>query len=40
MVAAGSLPSGNTDHVGLAILGLLLYAARLPVQFPQARFCL
>ena len=37
---AGSLPSGNTDHVGLVVLRLLLYAARLPAQFPQARVCL
>ena len=40
MAAAGSLPSGSTDHVRLNILGLLLRAAGLPTQYPQARFCL
>ena len=40
MAAAGSLPSGSTDHVRLTILGLLLRAAGLPAQYPQARFCL
>ena len=40
LAAAGSLPSGSTDHVRLTILGLLLRAAGLPAQYPQARFCL
>ena len=40
LAAAGSLPSGTTDHVRLTILGLLMRAAGLPAQFPQARFCL
>ena len=40
VAAAGSLPSGSTDHVRLTILGLLLRAAGLPAQYPQARFCL
>ena len=40
MAAAGSLPSGSTDHVRLTILGLLLRAAGLPAQYPQAKFCL
>ena len=40
MAAAGSLPSGSTDHVRLTVLGLLLRAAGLPAQYPQARFCL
>ena len=40
LAAAGSLPSGTTDHVRLTILGLLLRAAGLPAQYPQAKFCL
>ena len=40
LAAAGSLPSGSTDHVRLTILGLLLRVAGLPAQYPQARFCL
>ena len=40
LAAAGSLPSGTTDHVRLTILGLLLRAAGLPEQYPQAKFCL
>ena len=40
LAAAGSLPSGNTDQVRLTILGVLLRAAGLPEQYPQARFCL
>ena len=40
LAAAGSLPSGSTDHVRLTILGLFLRAARLPEQYPQARFCI
>ena len=40
LAAAGSLPSGSTDHVRLTILGLLLRAAGLPEQYPQARFCI
>lgn len=38
--AAGSLPSGTTDQVRLTILGIVLRAAGLPEQYPQARFCL
>ena len=40
LAAAGSLTSGTTDRVRLTILGLLLRAARLPAQYPQAKFCL
>ena len=38
--AAGSLPSGTTDHVRLTILSILFRAAKLPAQYPQAQFCL
>ena len=40
LAAAGSLPSGSTDHVRLTILGFLLRAAGLPAQYPQAQFCI
>lgn len=40
IAAAGSLPSGTTDQVRLTILGIVLRAAGLPEQYPQARFCL
>lgn len=39
MAAAGALPSGTTETVRLTILGILLRAAGLPEQYPQARFC-
>lgn len=38
--AAGSLPSGNTDHVRLNVLSIVYRAAGLPAQYPQAKFCL
>jgi hypothetical protein len=40
LAAAGALPSGSTDFVRHTILGVLLRAADLPDQYPQARFCL
>jgi hypothetical protein len=40
LAAAGSLPSGTTDHVRLTILSVLLRAVGLPDQYPQAQFCL
>lgn len=40
IAAAGSLPSGTTDQVRLTILSIVLRAAGLPEQYPQARFCL
>ena len=40
LAAAGSLPSGSTEHVRLNILSILLRACGLPSQYPQARFCL
>lgn len=40
IAAAGALPSGTTDNVRLTILGILLRAAGLPEQYPQACFCL
>lgn len=40
LAAAGSLPSGTTDHVRLTILAIILRAAGLPTFYPQARFCL
>ena len=40
LAAAGSLPSGTTDHVRLTVLAILLRATGLPEQYPQARFCL
>src|SRR5207253_3007926 len=40
LAAAGSLPSGTTDHVRLTILAVLLRAVGLPEQYPQAQFCL
>lgn len=40
IAAAGALPSGTTDNVRLTILSILLRAAGLPEQYPQARFCL
>jgi len=38
--AAGSLPSGTTDHVRLTILAVLLRGVGLPDQYPQAQFSL
>ena len=40
IAAAGSLPSGTTENVRLAILAILLRAVGLPEQYPKARFCL
>jgi len=40
IAAAGALPSGTTDNVRLTILGILLRAAGLPEQYPQACFSL
>ncbi|MCA3011281.1 MAG: BREX system P-loop protein BrxC [Myxococcaceae bacterium] len=40
LAAAGSLPSGTTDHVRLTILAVLLRGVGLPDQYPQAQFCL
>ncbi|HEX5370776.1 MAG TPA: BREX system P-loop protein BrxC, partial [Dehalococcoidia bacterium] len=40
LAAAGSLPSGTTDHVRLTILSVLLRGVGLPDQYPQAQFCL
>ncbi len=40
LAAAGSLPSGSTEHVRLNILSVLLRACGLPSQYPQAKFCL
>ena len=40
LAAAGSLPSGTTDHVRITILSILLRATGLPEQYPQACFCL
>jgi hypothetical protein len=40
LAAAGALPSGTTDNVRLTILSIMLRAAGLPQQYPQARFCL
>lgn len=40
LAAAGSLPSGSTDHVRLTILGVLLVGAGLPAQLPQSQFSL
>jgi hypothetical protein len=40
IAAAGSLPSGTTDHVRLTILAVLLRGVGLPDQYPQAQFCL
>lgn len=40
LAAAGSLPSGTTDHVRLTILGIIFKACGLPTLYPQARFCL
>lgn len=40
LAAAGALPSGSTDNVRLTILSIVLRAAGLPEQYPQARFSL
>ncbi len=40
MAAAGSLPSGTTDHVRLTVLGLLFRACGLPAKYEVGRFCL
>ena len=40
LVAAGSLPSGTTEHVRTTTLGILLRATGLTEQYPQAKFCL
>jgi hypothetical protein len=38
--AAGTLPAGTTDNVRLSVLSILLRAAGLPDQYPQALFVL
>ena len=40
LAAAGSLPSGTTDHVRMTILAVLLRGVGLPDQYAQAQFCL
>jgi hypothetical protein len=40
LAAAGALPAGSTEHVRLTVLGVLLRAAGLPEQYPQAMFSL
>ena len=40
VAAAGSLPSGTTDHVRMTILAVLLRGVGLPDQYAQAQFCL
>ena len=40
LAAAGSLPSGKTDHVRLTILSVLLRGVGLPEQYPLAQFSL
>ncbi|HCF60732.1 MAG TPA: BREX system P-loop protein BrxC, partial [Myxococcales bacterium] len=40
LAAAGSLPSGTTDHVRLTILAVLLRGVGLPDQYPQAQLSL
>lgn len=39
LAAAGTLPSGNVEHVRLTILSIILRACGLPAQYPQAQFC-
>lgn len=38
LAAAGTLPAGTTESVRLSVLGILLRACNLPVQYPQAQF--
>jgi hypothetical protein len=40
LAAAGTLPSGTTENVRLSVLSILLRAAGLPDQYPQAQFVL
>ncbi len=40
LAAAGTLPSGTTENVRLSVLSIVLRAAGLPDQYPQAQFCL
>ncbi len=40
LAAAGALPSGNTEHVRMTILAVLLRGVGLPDQYAQAQFCL
>lgn len=40
LAAAGTLPAGTTENVRLSILSILLRAAGLPDQYPQAQFVL
>lgn len=40
LAAAGTLPSGTTDHVRLTILAVILRGVGLPDQYPQAQFSL
>lgn len=39
VAAAGTLPSGNVEHVRLTILSIIFRACGLPAQYPQAQFC-
>jgi hypothetical protein len=38
LAAAGTLPAGTTENVRLSVLSILLRAAGLPDQYPQAQF--
>jgi hypothetical protein len=38
LAAAGTLPAGTTENVRLSVLSILLRAASLPTQYPQAQF--
>src|SRR5258708_5009339 len=40
LAAAGTLPAGTTENVRLSVLSILLRAAGLPDQYPQAQFVL
>ncbi len=40
LAAAGTLPSGSTEHVRLNVISIFLRAVGLPSQYPQAKFCL
>lgn len=38
LAAAGTLPAGTTENVRLSVFSILLRAAGLPTQYPQAQF--
>jgi hypothetical protein len=40
LAAAGTMPGGNTENVRLTVLGILLRACNLPMQYHQAQFLL